>query len=366
MGSGAQMCCLGRGGGRAIGAVAGLVMLTHAALLCALKVSLSVPGEMFWISHVALAIGGLGLVLGSRDLVGVAFVAVAGLHTLWLVDLAAGLATGRFPLGMTAYVLTADWKVLLGTSHHFYLAPMLGWRAAKRGGYSRGAFAGAAGLLIFLTGVSRAVMPPSLNVNFAHAVLPESESPLFVWFNALPWWAYLCIHAAVYMGVFLAPGAVLLRVLCGKTVAAGASGKAARMSSDKRRARGAPSAARAFTLVELIAVIVVLAVLAGVAIPRYIDYSTNAKQSADATSLNGIRTALNEAFLLHRVNESPSGQWVTTVGGIAPQMHTGALPQGITISGAQLADQRGNLYNFTAETQTAPARVVYFSGGSGS
>ena len=35
-----------------------------------------------------------------------------------------------------------------------------------------------------------------------------------------------------------------------------------------------------FTLIEIIAVLVILAVLAAVAIPRYIDLMTNARQSA--------------------------------------------------------------------------------------
>lgn len=49
---------------------------------------------------------------------------------------------------------------------------------------------------------------------------------------------------------------------------------------------------RAFTLVELIAVMVVLAVLAGVAIPKYFDYSDRAKAAAIEGSLGGVRTGL--------------------------------------------------------------------------
>ncbi len=49
---------------------------------------------------------------------------------------------------------------------------------------------------------------------------------------------------------------------------------------------------RAFTLIELIAVIVVLAILAGVAIPKYIDYSTSAKASATKATLGGVRSAI--------------------------------------------------------------------------
>jgi len=49
---------------------------------------------------------------------------------------------------------------------------------------------------------------------------------------------------------------------------------------------------RAFTLIELIAVIVVLAILAGVALPKYFDYSAQAKVSATKGTLGGIRAGI--------------------------------------------------------------------------
>lgn len=48
----------------------------------------------------------------------------------------------------------------------------------------------------------------------------------------------------------------------------------------------------AFTLVELIVVIVVLAVLSAVAIPKYIDYSGKAKESAVRGVLGNTRSAI--------------------------------------------------------------------------
>jgi prepilin-type N-terminal cleavage/methylation domain-containing protein len=59
-----------------------------------------------------------------------------------------------------------------------------------------------------------------------------------------------------------------------------------------RRNPGQHALARAFTLIELVAVIVVLAILAGVAIPKYIDYSTNAKVSATKGILGGVRSGI--------------------------------------------------------------------------
>jgi Tfp pilus assembly protein PilE len=49
---------------------------------------------------------------------------------------------------------------------------------------------------------------------------------------------------------------------------------------------------RAFTLVELIVIIVVLAILSGVAIPKYIDYTANAKSSAAKATIGAVRTAI--------------------------------------------------------------------------
>ena len=50
---------------------------------------------------------------------------------------------------------------------------------------------------------------------------------------------------------------------------------------------------RAFTLIELIAVIIVLAILAGVAVPKYFDYSTKAKESAAKATLGATRSAMS-------------------------------------------------------------------------
>ena len=47
-----------------------------------------------------------------------------------------------------------------------------------------------------------------------------------------------------------------------------------------------------FTLVELIAVIIVLAILAGVAVPKYFDYTAKARESATKASLGNTRSAI--------------------------------------------------------------------------
>lgn len=120
---------------------------------------------------------------------------------------------------------------------------------------------------------------------------------------------------------------------------------------------------RAFTLIELIAVIVILAVLAAVALPKYFDYSADAKASADKGSIGAMNTALNLAYLDHKMNNAPPGDRITDINDIDTVMESGALPEGITINGGQIEDQRGNLYDFTAETADAPARLELDTGG---
>ncbi|MBY0263503.1 MAG: hypothetical protein K2Q20_14250 [Phycisphaerales bacterium] len=63
----------------------------------------------------------------------------------------------------------------------------------------------------------------------------------------------------------------------------------------------------AFTLVELIAIVVVLAVLSGVAIPRYIDYSTNAKATAIVTDYRVIRQTAYQYYYLFNSFGSSGG-----------------------------------------------------------
>ena len=53
-----------------------------------------------------------------------------------------------------------------------------------------------------------------------------------------------------------------------------------------------PKIRSAFTLVELVIVIVVLGILAAVAVPKFIDFTTDAKEAACKGALGGVRSGI--------------------------------------------------------------------------
>lgn len=61
-----------------------------------------------------------------------------------------------------------------------------------------------------------------------------------------------------------------------------------------------------FTLIELIAVIVVLAILAGVAVPRYFDYTDRARTSAVQGTLGNVRSAIQNFYANASLSGSPA------------------------------------------------------------
>jgi prepilin-type N-terminal cleavage/methylation domain-containing protein len=64
--------------------------------------------------------------------------------------------------------------------------------------------------------------------------------------------------------------------------------------------------ARGFTLIELIAVIVVLAILAGVAVPRYFDYTDRARSAAVQGTLGNVRSAIQNFYANASITGTPA------------------------------------------------------------
>ena len=72
------------------------------------------------------------------------------------------------------------------------------------------------------------------------------------------------------------------------------------------------TAQRAFTLIELIVVVVVLAIMAGVALPVYFKFETQARVSATKGSLGGVRVGAAH-FLINQVVNGSAPTYPTLV-----------------------------------------------------
>jgi len=169
------------------------------------------PVEVFWLSHTSLLLAGLGLVTQSRRLVATVFTAVAVPHALWLVDSISGLVFHWFPLGATAYILTADTWTRIATAHHFYLAPLLFVIVWRHGAYSRACLPGASLLLVLLTVASRTLGSPEINVNYAFRVEIMGQDPLITWLNSLDAIPYLVVGNVLVTILMFMPVFVLMQ-----------------------------------------------------------------------------------------------------------------------------------------------------------
>ncbi len=191
--------------------VLGAVFLLHFVAVCLVKLTVYSGEEIWWLSHISLALAGLGLVLRSTLLPAAALTTVLVMHSIWLVDCAAGLSTGAFPIGVTSYVQGADAWVWLGTAHHFYLLPLLLLLQIRRPAYPNYSLLLSAAVYALLTAISRLWLPAEANVNYAFVVEVLRTAPHVAWANGLPPVFYLLVVNVFISVGFFFPTSVFLQ-----------------------------------------------------------------------------------------------------------------------------------------------------------
>lgn len=105
-----------------------------------------------------------------------------------------------------------------------------------------------------------------------------------------------------------------------------------------------------FTLVELVIVIIILGILAAVAVPKFIDLSSDAKTAAT----NSVAASLAAASAINyaaRMENSTKGVAITNCTDVANTLQ-GGLPSGYTITAAAIANNATATCTLTGPSST--------------
>ena len=82
---------------------------------------------------------------------------------------------------------------------------------------------------------------------------------------------------------------------------------------------------RGFTLIELVVVMVILGILAAVAIPKFVNLTTEAKVASTKGLLGGVRSAISIDYARYAAQNNGNTAWPTAAN--LPGLLQGGVPQ---------------------------------------
>lgn len=116
-----------------------------------------------------------------------------------------------------------------------------------------------------------------------------------------------------------------------------------------------------FTLIELVIVIVILGILAAVAIPKFVDISSDARTAA----ITGIAAALSSAnginYAVRKANPA-KGSAIANCTDVAATLQ-GGLPAGYTITSAAIAADAQATCTLTLTGSSPPVTATFSATG---